>query len=149
MDLFDAVRLDPAVARLVSAICANESSRLHSAEWLWGSAAYILAAHVWRCCDRPLLLVTAHGDEADDARDDFETAAAVTPELLPMLESFGGESEADADLAAARLALCLKLTDRKLVGQPPSAAAGNKGTREQGNNGTRRVRAHAARDCGG
>ncbi|MFN0134550.1 MAG: hypothetical protein ACKVS9_00360, partial [Phycisphaerae bacterium] len=112
MDLFSAVRLDPAVARLVAAIRESESARTHSGEGLWGSAAYILAAHVWTQCNRPLLLVTAHGDEADDARDDFETAAAITPELLPMLESFGSESEADADLAAARLALCLKLTDR-------------------------------------
>ena len=111
MNPFDAVRRDPAVERLAVLLREARAGSIAVAEGLWGSAGYILTAEVWSRCSRPTLLVTAHGDDADAARDDLESATGTTPDLLPPLESFGGDTEADADLAAARLALCLKLTE--------------------------------------
>jgi len=58
-----------------------------AAEGLWGSSAPILAAIAAERLQRPLLLVTAHSDEADDLRDDIETASGIAPDLLPQLDS--------------------------------------------------------------
>jgi transcription-repair coupling factor (superfamily II helicase) len=83
------------------------------AEGLWGSCAPILAAIVAETLGRPLLLVTAHSDEADDFRDDIESTTGRTPELFPALEALPGEQQADDELVAERLRLCLWLTERQ------------------------------------
>lgn len=75
---------------------------------MWGSSAPILAAVIAEQLHRPLLLISPHTDEADDFRDDIETALGTTPALLPQLETLPGEIDADDELAAERLRLALE-----------------------------------------
>jgi len=80
-----------------------------AAEGLWGSSAPILAALSVERLNRPLLLVTAHADDADDIRDDIETALGSPPELLPQLDTLPQDAAAPDELAGERLRLCLGL----------------------------------------
>lgn len=72
----------------------------------WGSAALVLAAGVQRRLKRPVLVVTAHLDEADDAIDQLAffrpDAKAV---LFPAHEVLPGESNTSEELATQRLNL--------------------------------------------
>jgi transcription-repair coupling factor len=79
------------------------------AEGLWGSSAPIVAALAAEHLGRSLLLVTAHGDEADDVRDDIETATGAAPRLLAALEAGPGQIDADDELAAERFRLCVEI----------------------------------------
>ena len=116
MVLFDTILSDPNFDRLAAAL-APDTGAVH-ADGLWGSAAPILAAVAAQRLNRPLLLVTAHSDEADDARDDVETAVGRTPELLPQVESLPGEPE-DEELAGERLRLCIALRRPATPSDPP------------------------------
>ena len=93
-----------------------------AAEGLWGSSAPILAALSVERLNRPLLLVTAHADDADDIRDDIETALGSPPELLPQLDTLPQDAAAPDELAGERLRLCLALLAQRNVGttQPPA-----------------------------
>ena len=109
MDAFDVIRNDPRLESLGQLLSDGQGPVV--AEGLWGSCAPILSAMLAERLGRPLLLVTAHGDEADDFRDDIETAVGVTADLLPALESLPGERLADDELAAERLRLCIGLAE--------------------------------------
>ena len=63
---------------------------------------------------RPLLLVTAHADEADDCRDDVETVIGTAPDLLPQLDTLSGESCDSDELAGERLRLCMMLLGERV-----------------------------------
>ncbi len=82
-----------------------------SAVGLWGSSAPILAGLLARSLDRPLLFVTAHLDEADEARDDLELAMGRAGELFAAWEALPGEGPASDEIAAERLRLCSLLRD--------------------------------------
>jgi len=81
------------------------------ADGLWGSFAPILAGAVARELNRPLLFVTAHLDEADEARDDFELFLGQAPELLSAFETAPGEGAASDEIHAERIRLCSLLED--------------------------------------
>ena len=107
MDVFECIRSDPLVAELARLL---DPGGAVAAEGLWGSSAPIAAAIVAERLARPLLIVAAHADEADDLRDDIEAAVGAAPELLPALEtSSTGLVREDDDLAAERLRLCVAL----------------------------------------
>jgi transcription-repair coupling factor (superfamily II helicase) len=63
-------------------------------EGTWGSFARLLASHIAKVLDRPILYVCAHIDEADRAFDDLKTFGPDHIELLPAWE--GEEDLADA-----------------------------------------------------
>ncbi|MGE3180261.1 MAG: CarD family transcriptional regulator, partial [Phycisphaerae bacterium] len=121
MDIFASIRADERLVRLADMIGQRRETPV-IAEGLWGSCAPILAAFAAQRADRPLLLITAHADEADDFRDDIETALGRLPELLPQLENETslartsgaaveeGES-ADDELLGERLRVCMALLD--------------------------------------
>ena len=96
-------RLDELARRL------TDGAGAVTAEGLWGSCAPILAAVVAERLERPLLLITAHADEADDCRDDIEAAAATAPDLLPQLDLMPSETVGSDELAGERMRLCIKL----------------------------------------
>ena len=108
--MFATIRADPRVEELTRLLA--EPGGLVAAEGLWGSSAPILAALVAQRLGRPLLLVTAHGDEADDMRDDIETAVGTLPDLLPSLDNLPADTRPDDELAGERLRLCLALLAR-------------------------------------
>jgi len=109
VDVFDTIRTDPLVSELARLL--EGGAGVAAAEGLWGSSAPILAAIVAERLARPLLLITAHVDEADDVRDDIQTATGVAPDLLPQLDTLPSESVGPDELADERLRLCLHLMD--------------------------------------
>jgi len=78
---------------------------------LWGSFAPILAGLIAQSLRRPLLYITAHLDQADEARDDIETATGRSGELFAAWESLPDEGPASNEIAAERLRLCALLRD--------------------------------------
>ncbi|HMQ17001.1 MAG TPA: CarD family transcriptional regulator, partial [Phycisphaerae bacterium] len=115
MDPFAALRSDARIGQLADLLMTRPGVAV--AEALWGSSAPMTAALAAERLGRPLLLVVAHLDEADDCRDDIETVIGRVPDLLPQLESLAADSTADEELAAERLRLCLGLLER--AADPP------------------------------
>jgi hypothetical protein len=107
VNLFAAVHGDPRFEELLRLLATERG--VAAAEGLWGAAAPVLAALAAQRLGRPLLLITAHADEADDCRDDIETAVGRAPDLLPQLEQIAGESTEADELAAERLRLCMEV----------------------------------------
>jgi transcription-repair coupling factor (superfamily II helicase) len=108
------IRSDPRLQALAQRLIPARG--LAIADGLWGSAGPIVAGLIAEQLGRPLLLVTAHSDEADDCRDDLETAIGRAPELLPQLETLPGEAIGDDELEAERLRLCLMLSELGAAG---------------------------------
>ncbi len=80
-----------------------------------GSAAALLAGAVSVRLNRPVLLVVAHLDEADDALDDLERFAGygLEAERFGALEVLPGESSVNLELLAERLAVVERWAVRK------------------------------------
>ncbi|MEO0587748.1 MAG: hypothetical protein AAF078_08925, partial [Planctomycetota bacterium] len=78
-----------------------------------GSSTALLAGLLADATDRPVLLVTAHLDEADDALDDLDLLPprgfAIAAERFGALEVLPGESQVSLDLLAERLDLVGRL----------------------------------------
>ena len=83
--MFETIRDDARLDELTRLLARGTGAV--AAEGLWGSSAPILAALSAERLRRPLLLVTAHSDEADDIRDDIESALGAAPDLLPQLDT--------------------------------------------------------------
>ncbi|MFQ5423796.1 MAG: transcription-repair coupling factor [Phycisphaerae bacterium] len=94
-----------------------------AASGLWGSAAPILAAAVAGAIQRPLLFLTPHINQADDARDDIETTTGRPAELLPAWETLPGEGSGAGEITAERSRLCAALLDRRTNPQAASRAS--------------------------
>ncbi|MBL0926430.1 MAG: transcription-repair coupling factor [Phycisphaerales bacterium] len=76
-----------------------------------GSSAALVAGAVARLAARPVLVVTAHLDDADEAVDEL-SALGVDAARLPALELLPGESAVSLELFAERLAVVRRvLTD--------------------------------------
>jgi transcription-repair coupling factor (superfamily II helicase) len=88
---------------------------------LWGSSAPLVAAMVASASSRVHLYVTAHLEEADDARDDLELFLGRPCELFPAWESLPGEGAASGEIEAERLRLCTLLLSRGLQPARPIA----------------------------
>lgn len=91
---------------------AAESPPL-AANGLWGSAAPIVAALLADQLHRPLLYLTAHLEQADNARDDMETILGRPVELLPAWETLPGEGSAAGEISTERTRLCAELLGRR------------------------------------
>ena len=85
-----------------------------SGRGLVGSSAVVLAAALARRCGRPMLLVVAHIDEADEAADEFESFG-IRAVKFPAMEVLPGETGVSPELLAERLTLLRLLAD----GAPP------------------------------
>ena len=109
VDAFEAMRTDARIGRLAKLLTDVEGPVI--AAGLWGSSAPILASLVAERLRRPLLLVTAHADEADNNLDDMSAAVGTAPEHLPQLESLSGERVVEDELSSERLRLCVLLSD--------------------------------------
>ncbi|MCC6321992.1 MAG: transcription-repair coupling factor [Phycisphaerales bacterium] len=73
-----------------------------------GSSGSFVAAALGSAAERPVLLVTAHLDDADEAVDEL-SSAGVEAMRLPALEVLPGESAVSMDLFAERLAVIRRL----------------------------------------
>ncbi len=109
VDALDVIRKDPRVVRLGRRLAQRDTPVV--AAGLWGSSAPILAAIAAGHCRRPLLYITAHEDEADDALDDIVLTGAGQPLWLPQLDAAPGDFETDAEALGERLRVCVRLSD--------------------------------------
>jgi len=97
------------VAELVRRI---GTERHAAATGQWGSSALVLAAVTQEKLSRPMLIITAHLDEADDAVDQlrfFRPGLDQKVRLYPAFEVLPGESNLSHELAAQRLELLMDL----------------------------------------
>ncbi|MFU8828023.1 MAG: transcription-repair coupling factor [Phycisphaerales bacterium] len=96
---------------------AELSDRLQSgghrfAHGVIGSSTRLVAAAAAQNTGRPLLLVVAHIDEADDAADEL-ASVGIEASVLPALEVLPGESAVSLDLFARRLALVRQIHENR------------------------------------
>ena len=93
---------------------------------LWGSSAPMLAAFVAATSKRLHLYVSAHLEQADNARDDldlFRPDSAPRCDLFPAWETLPGEGAASGEIDAERLGVCARLATEPP--DPSDAAASN------------------------
>ena len=102
---FERLLESPAVAALVALAEGGGST---SVRGVGGSSTSVLAGLLRRLTRRPVLLVTAHLDEADEAHAELQ-GLGFEAALLPALESLPGEQGAVMELTAARLTLAERL----------------------------------------
>jgi transcription-repair coupling factor (superfamily II helicase) len=89
--------------KAAEALAAGQSLRLHG---LWGSSAALAAAAAGKIARRPVLFVTAHLDDADDAVDDLEVLAGLRAHLFPAWDAEPGADHVSDEVAGERLRLC-------------------------------------------
>jgi transcription-repair coupling factor (superfamily II helicase) len=104
-----------AVQRLAALVRDARRDETIVARGAVGSSAAITAAALQAVLKKPLVLVTAHLDEADEALDEFE-ALGIEAARLPAMELSPGETSVSLDLLAERLTLVRRLID----GKPPA-----------------------------
>ncbi|GMU82670.1 MAG: transcription-repair-coupling factor [Planctomycetota bacterium] len=109
-DPFAVIRDDVRFRTLVERVPARSTTRISG---IWGSAAPILTALLAAATGRPALLITAHSDDADDARDDIERASDTRATLLPQLETSPSDPNPDEDAEAERLRVAMALIDKR------------------------------------
>ena len=100
-----------ATEQIASSISTGRMMTIGSAA---GSSALALAATVGMQTRRPMLIVTAHLDEADDAVDQLELfAPGAQAKLFPALEVLPGESNVSPELSAQRLGVLAELKSNR------------------------------------
>lgn len=104
--------IDSAHARALAQTALRASGGV--ADGSRGSSSAIMAGTLSIHCQRPILMVVAHLDEADDAVDDLalfnEAGYDVTPMRFGALEVLPGESSINLELLAERLAIVERLS---------------------------------------
>ena len=100
---------DKVVSQAISRLGAVPKGAVQ-VEGTWGSFARLLAAHLARTLNRPILYICPHIDDADRTVDDLRTFEAGRVELLPAWE--GEEELADAtdETRAERLRIVSLMT---------------------------------------
>lgn len=111
---------DPTLKALCERLAAGETPL--AANGLWGSAVPIVAAIVAESLNRPLVLVTAHLDQSDDARDDIETTIGRAADILPAWEALPGEGSAAGEIGTERTRLCAELLELQRGRTSPTQA---------------------------
>ncbi len=97
---------DPAIGALINRL---EPGRRLLAAGAWGSSVHLVAGAVARRTGRPVLLVLAHLDDADEAVEDIGLFEGVETLAFPALEVMPGETNVAVELLADRLAVVSRL----------------------------------------
>ncbi len=113
--LLDALASAPAVRALGA--CFEKPGARVACVGAAGSSSSFVAAAVARLIGRPVLLILAHPDDADEAADEL-AAQGVRAERFPALELTPGESHLSLDLFAERLRVA-----RDVASAPPEVLA--------------------------
>jgi transcription-repair coupling factor (superfamily II helicase) len=100
----ESIAADKQLARLARAL--KTADRPVSVCGLWGSSAPMVAADLSQRTQRPLVYLTAHLEEADNARDDLEFFLDRPGELLSAWETLPGEGESAGEIDAERFRIC-------------------------------------------
>lgn len=110
---------------------ASQSGGAIHAFGLWGSSAPVVAAHIASTSIRPIVYITAHLEEADNARDDLELFFGRSCEIFPAWESIPGEGAASGEIEAERLLLCNRLAAKNSGENQIFSRSGNQSTVEK------------------
>jgi transcription-repair coupling factor (superfamily II helicase) len=108
--VIESIAADSQLKRLAEQVARLEKGAVH-ASGLWGSSARLVTSAAAQAApNRIHLHLTAHLDEADDARDDLELLLGRPCELFPAWESLPGSGGGSAEIEAERLRLCSLLS---------------------------------------
>lgn len=109
---FERIAADAAVDRLIELLRSERGAQATAiaARGASGSSTTMLAAALQRRLNRPVLLIVAHLDEADEAVDEMEGLGASFAKF-PAVEFAAGVGGANPDQLAERLALVRRLTE--------------------------------------
>ena len=107
----DVIATDPSIGMLADAL---GQGRHASAVGVAGSSTALVAAAVARLTNRPLLLVVAHLDDADESADVL-AGLGVSATRFPALEFLPGESSISQELFAERLAVVRRVSSGGLA----------------------------------
>ncbi len=114
-DIFQTLNADPAIGAIVDGL---EAGQRVGARGSAGSSVSFVAGAIARRLARPVVLVVAHMEDADEACDEL-LAAGLRAMAFPALEVLPGESQVSAELFGERLAI---LRDALTAWQTPEAA---------------------------
>jgi transcription-repair coupling factor (superfamily II helicase) len=108
---FEQITASPQLRRLADAIqgASRGAGEAISAQGATGSSTTLVAAALQRLLKRPMLLVVAHLDDADEAVDELESLSFKAAKF-PAMELSPGESAVSLDLLAERLTLVRRLS---------------------------------------
>ena len=98
----------PSMRDLADALAAGEHLAARGA---WGSSSHLVAGAVRQHTARPVLLVLAHLDDADEAVEDLSLVPGVAARAFPALEVMPGETNVSLELLADRLDIVRSLAD--------------------------------------
>ncbi len=110
----DVLRTDPAVEAIAAHVASREKAHV-SARGAVGSSTNALAAALHTQLERPVLLLVAHIDEADDAVDELESLG-IRAVGFPAVEHAPGESGVNQELLGERLIVVRQLAEGQLPG---------------------------------
>ena len=102
VDVTGLVARDPLIGRIAERALRAQGGRRAAVLGSAGSSPTFFAAALSRTAARPVTLVFAHSDEADEAFDEL-CSAGITVTHLPALETLPGESSVSLDALAERL----------------------------------------------
>lgn len=105
--MINTITADPTFQALLKRLRRNSPSAL-SMEGLWGSSSPLVAACLARELQRPLVYITAHLDQADDARDDLEQGG-VRAQVLPAFDAWPPDGAVADETAGQRVRACQHL----------------------------------------
>ncbi len=111
------IAADPQVKRLKERLTG--STGVVHVSGLWGSSAPMLGAITAAASGRTHLYITAHLEQADNARDDLELFLGGYCGLFPAWETLPGEGAASGEIEAERLRLCTHLQRAAAAGFSP------------------------------
>ena len=110
MNLVEQICTDSAIQALARHISsAKEQGGWAWAKGVWGSSAPLVVACLGKIRKRPILLVSAHIDNADNAQDDLDVFAQQNVELFPAWELIPEDITATDEVLGERLRLCRRL----------------------------------------
>jgi len=101
--VFEEVTHNPRLRQAAEALAVGRPVRLSG---VWGSAASLVSAAIGHVRGAPVLLVTAHTDDADEAADDVEVLAGEAGHLFPAWEVDVGSDHLNDEIAAQRQRIC-------------------------------------------
>jgi transcription-repair coupling factor (superfamily II helicase) len=105
------------VSRLSQAVAGDKSAPAVKVDGTWGSFAPMLASHISSELKRPILYVSPHIDDADNAMEDMMVFAGGGIELFPVWESRESYADATDEIGSQRLRIALGLCQSRKQAQ--------------------------------
>ena len=109
MDLLRDEQVVRIIERLKSAFAENDFAQAVKVDGTWGSFAPMLAAHISKQLQRPILYISPHIDDADNVFDDLSVFSSGSIELFPVWQDQQDYADATDEIGSQRLRISLGL----------------------------------------